>query len=198
MNDFIPKGHYYQFIGLINRFNRLLDKIYCHDCNEILYPVETSHFAAYAVVRFCCENNKCSKHKEEVYLNHCLIGQCNSIVDSRVSKRCKNGLYICNNCGSCCSHNMLQRRLTNLQTTGGYIHKRLIICVNEKLGHLERAEYFCYECEDEMQETSNDIFDCNKCKIKYDTNKYKFKRPHRHLKTINTNNGTIGPNDIFT
>jgi cold shock CspA family protein len=184
MNDFVPKGHYYQFIGLINRFNRLLDKIYCNDCNEILYPVDTSHFAAHTVVRFCCENDNCIQHKKEVYLNHCLNGQCNTIVDSRVSKCCENGLYICENCGSCCSHSMLQRRLTNLQITGGFIHQNLIRCVNEKLGHLERAEYFCHKCNDKMKETSIDIFNCIKCNVKYDTIKYKIKRPHRHLTTI--------------
>jgi len=184
MNDFIPKGHYYQFIGLINRFNILLDKIYCHECNEILHPVDTSHFAAHTVVRFCCENDKCRQQKKEVYLNHCLNGQCNSIVDSRVSKSCKNSLYICENCGSCCSHSMLQRRLTNLQTTDAYIHQNLLNCVNEKLGHLERAEYFCFKCKDEMQETSTDIFVCSKCNVKYDTTKYKIKRPHRHLKKM--------------
>ncbi len=198
MNDFIPKGHYYQFIGLINRFNRLLDKIYCQECNEILHPVDTSHFAAHTVVRFCCENDKCGQHKKEVYLNHCLNGQCNSIVDSRISKSCKNGLYICENCGSCCSHSMLQRRLTNLQTTGGYIHQNLIKCVNEKLGHLERAEYFCYKCKDEMQEISTDIFVCNTCNVKYDTVKYKIKRPHRHLRTTNTNNGANDFDSDFT
>lgn len=198
MNDFIPKGHYYQFIGLINRFNRLLDKIYCHECNEILHPVDTSHFAAHTVVRFCCENDKCGQHKKEVYLNHCLNGQCNSIVDSRVSKSCNNGLYICENCGSCCSHSMLQRRLTNLQTTGGYIHQNLIKCVNEKLGHLERAEYFCYKCKAEMQEISTDIFVCNVCNVKYDTVKYKIKRPHKHLRTTNTSNGTNDFDTDFT
>ena len=198
MNDFIPKGHYYQFIGLINRFNRLLDKIYCHECNEILHPVDTSHFAAHTVVRFCCENDKCGQHKKEVYLNHCLNGQCNSIVDSRISKSCKNGLYICENCGSCCSHSMLQRRLANLQTTGGYIHQNLIKCVNEKLGHLERAEYFCYKCKDEMQETSTDLFNCSKCNVKYDTTKYKIKRTHRHLRTTNTDNASTDLDDFFS
>lgn len=198
MNDFIPKGYYYQFIGLINRFNRLLDKIYCQECNEILHPVDTSHFAAHTVVRFCCENDKCGQHKKEVYLNHCLNGQCNSIVDSRISKSCKNGLYICDNCGSCCSHSMLQRRLTNLQTTGGYIHQNLIKCVSEKLGHLERAEYFCHKCKGEMQEISTDIFLCNTCNVKYDTVKYKIKRPHRHLRTTNTNNGANDFDTDFT
>ena len=181
--DVIPKGHYYQFIGLINRFNQLLEKIYCQDCNEILHPVETGHFAARAVVRFCCENNVCGQHKKEVYLNHCLNGQCNGIIDSRVSKKCSNGLFICDSCGSCCSHEMLKRRLNNLQTTGGYIQPNLAKCVDEKLGHLERAEYFCYKCKNNMDEISTDIFHCHNCEVTYDTTKYKLKRPHRHLRT---------------
>lgn len=187
MGDFIPKGHYYQFISLINRFNRLLDKLYCNDCGHILYPSDfgTGHFAANTVVRFQCRNDKCDNN-EEIYLNHCLNGQCNNIVDSRISKKCNNGLYICDNCGSCCSHNMLERRLSNLNLNGGKIHNNLIKCVNEKLGHLERAEYFCYNCNSGMKEISNDIFQCSVCNVKYDTIKYKFKRPHKNLRIVNS------------
>lgn len=193
MGDYIPKGHYYQFISLINRFNRLLEKLYCQECNHILYPSDfgTSNFAAHTVVRFQCRNDDCSSN-DEIYLNHCLNGQCSNIIDSRVSKRCNNGLFICDNCGSCCSHNMLERRLSNLKLTGGYIHDNLVICVNEKLGHLERGEYFCYKCKSEMTEISNDIFQCSNCNVKYDTTKYKFKRPHLHLRKnkISTQNNT--------
>lgn len=201
MGDYIPKGHYYQFISLINRFNRLLEKLYCQDCNHILYPSDfgTSHFAAHTVVRFQCRNDNCSNN-DEIYLNHCLNGQCNCIIDSRVSKRCDNGLFICDNCGSCCSHNMLERRLSNLKLTGGYIHDNLVKCVNEKLGHLERGEYFCYKCRSEMTEISNDIFQCSNCNVKYDTTKYKFKRPHIHLrkkKTTTENNGNDNERDDF-
>lgn len=201
VGDHIPKGHYYQFIALINRFNRLLDKLYCQDCNHILFPVDTSHFAAHTVVRFHCVNQECSNN-DEIYLNHCLNGQCSCIIDSRISKRCDNGLFICDNCGSCCSHNMLQRRLSNLQQTGGYIHDNLVKCVNEKLGHLERAEYFCYKCKSEMTEISNDIFQCSNCNVKYDTTKYKFKRPHIHLRkaratTENNGNDNESNDDDF-
>lgn len=187
MGDYILKGHYYQFISLINRFNRLLEKLYCQDCNHILYPSDfgTSHFAAHTVVRFQCRNDDCSNN-DEIYLNHCLNGQCNCIIDSRVSKRCENGLFICNNCGSCCSHNMLERRLSNLKLAGGYIHDNLVKCVNEKLGHLERGEYFCYKCNSEMIEISNDIFKCSNCNVTYDTTKYKIKRSHIHLRKKKT------------
>lgn len=195
LGDHIPKGHYYQFIALINRFNRLLEKLYCRDCNHILFPVDTSHFAAHTVVRFHCINESCSNN-DEIYLNHCLNGQCNCIIDSRVSKRCDNGLFICDNCGSCCSHEMLKRRLESLETTGGYIHDNLRRCVNEKLGHLERAEYFCYKCKAEMTEVSNDIFHCLNCNVKYDTTKYKFKRPHINLKQTRSATGKNGNNSI--
>jgi cold shock CspA family protein len=187
MGDHIPKGLYYQFIALINRFNRLLEKLYCLDCNHILYPSDfgTGHFAAHTIVRFQCRNEACHNN-DEIYLNHCLNGQCNCIIDSRVSKRCENGLFICANCGSCCSHNMLERRLSNLELTGGYIHDNLRKSVNEKLGHLERGEYFCYKCQAEMTEVSAEVFQCSNCQVKYETTKYKFKRPHKHLRKKKT------------
>jgi cold shock CspA family protein/ribosomal protein L37AE/L43A len=185
MGDFIPKGLYYQFIALINRFNRLLEKLYCQDCNHILYPSDfgTGHFAAHTLVRFQCRNSDCP-NREEIYLNHCFNGQCNSIIDSRVSKRCENGLFICDSCGSCCSHKMLERRLSNLKLTGGYIHDNLVKCVYEKLGHLERGEYFCFKCKSEMSEISNDIFHCSNCNVKYDTTQYKINRPNLHLRKL--------------
>lgn len=80
---------------------------------------------------------------------------------------------------------MLTRRLISLETTGGYIHDNLRNCVNEKLGHLERGEYFCYKCRAKMNEISSEIFQCPNCNVKYDTTKYKFKRPHKYL-TQNT------------
>jgi len=183
MGDHISKGKYYQFIALINRFNLLLDKLYCHDCEHILYPSDfgTGHFAAHTMVKFQCRNESCSNN-DEIYLNHCLNGQCNCIIDSRVSKRCDNGLFICDNCGSCCSHKMMERRLSNLKLTGGYVHENLIKSVNEKAGHLEKAEYFCYKCKSEMLEVRSDLFQCYKCNVKYDTAQYKFNRPHKHLK----------------
>jgi len=187
MGDIIPKGHLYHFNALINRFNRLLDHLYCKDCSHILYPSDfgTSHFATYSLVRFTCRNENCS-NKEEIYLNHCLNGKCNYIIDSRVSKKCSNGLFICGTCGSCCSHAMLQRRLSSLELTGGYIHPNLVKAVNEKLGHLERSDYFCYKCGNGMTETGNQVFQCTDCRVIYDTAKYKIQRPHIYLKASKT------------
>lgn len=184
VGDYIEKGKYYQFISSINRFNRLLDRMYCDDCEHILYPVEDSHFAHHRVVRFHCANKDCSEFHKEIYLHHCLNGKCNGIIDSRKSKKCPNGLYICSNneCGCCCSHNMMQRRLNNLVTTGGHIHPKLKKAVENKLGHLERAEHFCYKCGKLTDEIDKDIFRCQDCSIQYDVSDNNFKRPHIHLR----------------
>lgn len=188
VGDYIEKGKYYQFISTINQFNRLLERMYCDSCNQILYPIEDAHFAFHRVVRFHCENPDCSEYHNEIYLHHCLNGRCNGIIDSRWSKKCPNGLYICSNenCGCCCSHDMMSRRLQNLRTTGGFIHQKWINAVENQLGHLERAEHFCYKCGELMQEFPNDVFKCNDCKVTYDVSKNNFKRPHRHLGKIKT------------
>ena len=175
-------GKYNQFMSHINRFNQLLEKIYCKECNHILYPVESSNYAAYSVTRFCCENEKCNEHKKTVYLNHCLNGKCNSIIDSRDSKKCPNGLYICQVCGSCCSHSMFIRHLNNLEKTGGLIHSDLRLKIENKAGHLERAEYYCHSCGKMMTETSIETFACYVCNVVYKTDKYRFKREHKSLR----------------
>src|SRR5690606_22646970 len=83
------------------------------------------------------------------------------------------------NCGCCCSHDMMSRRLSNLQTTGGYIHENLRNAVKNKLGHLERAEHYCYQCGEMTDEVGDDVFHCQSCSIQYDVSKNKFKRHHR-------------------
>ena len=152
----------------------MIDKLYCHKCNELLYPTETSHFALYRDTKFHCENENCSEHKKTIYLNHCLNGECGNIIDSRISKTCDNGLYICNSCGSCCSNSMFKRRLDNLKLVGGYIHPELIKNVEEENGHLEKAEYYCYKCKGMMTEINEKQYKCDSCNVSYDFDKFKW------------------------
>ena len=183
VGDVIERGKYYQFISTINRFNRLLERLYCEECNNILYPIEDSNYAHYRVTRYHCENQECTEYHQEVYLHHCLNGKCKSIIDSRRSKKCPNGLYICSdvNCGCCCSHEMMGRRLKNLQSTSGSTYQRLKANVSKKVGHRERAKHYCYKCGKLMEEYQNDIFKCDGCNIQIDVSKNNFKRPHRNL-----------------
>ncbi|MGH1383689.1 cold shock domain-containing protein [Kordia sp.] len=172
--DFIPDGNYYKFIGHINAFNRLIDKLYCHSCDELLYPTETSHFALYRDTKFHCVNDNCSEHNKTIYLNHCLNGECNNIIDSRISKTCNNGLYICDSCGSCCSDAMFRRRLDNLKLVGSYTHPELVRNVQEENGHLEKAEYYCFKCKGMMMEINDKKYECKSCNVSYDLKNFKW------------------------
>lgn len=187
-------GLYTRFVTFINRFNRLLEKLYCTECNHILYPNESSNFAAYSVTKFNCKNDNCSCKKQTVYLNHCLNPQCNATIDSRISAKCSNGLYICEECGSCCSHSMFKRRFNNLKTNAKNDFRLEQLVANNE-GHLEKAEYFCYKCGQVMIEHPNKKFKCNHCNIDYDLSKYsqiekqwihKNLRPNNYPTILNT------------
>jgi hypothetical protein len=179
----VSKSQYYKFIATINRFNRLIEHLYCRECDEILSPTTETHFGVRRIARFQCTKTDCSAHHKEVYLHHCLNGKCNSIIDSRDSKKCPHGLFICANeeCGTCCSHKMFSNRLSNLNTTKGFIPPSLVQNVNNIEGHQERGEYFCYSCGTIMDKYANEQYHCSLCNITYDLAKNRFQRPNVHL-----------------
>jgi hypothetical protein len=76
---------------------------------------------------------------------------------------------------------MFVRRLSNLRLTGGTIHPNLPVQIERKSGHLERAKYYCYKCENEAIEVSSENFRCDPCGVNYNTEKFRFRREHRHL-----------------
>jgi cold shock CspA family protein len=175
----ISNGKFYKFISTVNRFNELLEKLYCKDCDHILHPLKLGNFGARNVTQFHCVNEKCN-NEEVVYLNNCLNGKCKNIVDSRDSKTCPNGLYVCDKCGCCCSHAQMVRRYGNLKMTGGSIGKSFENSVSKKLGHLERMVFFCYKCGNNMENEGKNTtkLNCKNCKVEYDLKHYGFKFPH--------------------
>lgn len=172
--ELVIDGHYQKFLGHINAFNRLLERLYCDECKNLLYPVHSSHFALYRDVRFHCIDENCSQKYKEIYLNHCLYGECKTVIDSRISKRCVHGLFICPNCGTCCSEDSFKRRLESLKKVGGYIHPELIENVEKQNGHLEKKEYYCYKCAGMMTELDENTFKCSKCNVIYNLDKFKW------------------------
>ena len=179
--EVILEGEYFNFVHLLNRFNEILNHLYCRGCGQIIYPIEAGNFGYYRVSNFQCINESCTEHGNEVYLHHCLNGKCKSVIDSRDTVRCPEGWWICTNesCGCCCSHEVNKRRLKNLQRTGGYISRGLKYSVAGETGHLERALHYCYNCGNQMIEYSSEIFTCESCQIKYYTASNKFDRSNR-------------------
>lgn len=185
LGQIFEEGLYTRFVSLLNRFNRLLERLYCDKCGDILYPFENGNFQAHSVTQFVCKNENCTQHEEIVYLNNCLNGQCNAIIDNRNSKKCPNGWYICSDCGSCCSHVAYERRLNNLSLNGGIMHDSLLTAVKNKIGHFEKAEYYCCKCGQFMIENSESLYKCNDCDISYDLSPYNHiftKQIHKYLR----------------
>jgi hypothetical protein len=186
-----PNGIYYQFVSKINRFNRLLERLYCTECDSLLHPVESSNFAAHTVVRFHCIKTHCSEHHKAIYLNHCLNGNCRGIIDSRVSEQCSHGLYICPDCGSCCTNDMFKRRLENLEKTGGYIHAELKERVKLKDAHRDQGVYFCYKCRGLMKNTRSDSYECTNCGVVYDLAKFRYRSSYRKKRNGDSRNDDL-------
>jgi hypothetical protein len=161
----------------------LIDHLYCRDCEEILSPTVESVWGVSRVSRFSCTNNSCKSYRITVYLNHCLNGKCNSVIDSRDSKKCTHGLYICSNesCGTCCSHKMFSTRLGYLEKVKAHVPPNLSLQVANNEGHQERGEHFCYSCGVLMDAYVGDKYHCSGCNIVYKLGENRFDRVHSHL-----------------
>lgn len=141
---------YYRFVSVVNRVNRLLEKLKCNSCEKLMRDATTSEFAFYRVNTFHCTNPDCKDNHKTVYLTHCLNWKCLNIIDSRISKTCANGWYICDKCNNCCSQEKIDFRYQNLLTNAAFNpnnprHQKLKFQVDNKLGHLERNEVFNYK-----------------------------------------------------
>lgn len=141
---------YYRFAAVINRVNRLLEKLKCNGCNKLMRDATTSEFAFYRVNTFHCTDSNCNEFHKTVYLTHCLNWRCLNIIDTRVSKACSNGWYICDKCDNCCSQEKIDARYQNLLTNAAFNpknprHQKLKFQVDNKLGHLERNEVYNYK-----------------------------------------------------
>lgn len=175
-------GAYGRYMGTLNRFNELLERLGCRKCEKYMHPVDDSAFAHYRVTRFHCTNEGCTNRGKEVYLHHCLNSKCSSIIDSRDSKQCPNGWWICTeeDCGACCSTEAMEDRRDRLHRSNQRPSDWLKRFIERKKGHVERAEHFCYSCGSRMvwlsgaKGESRPVFRCEKCEIEYDTEKAGF------------------------
>lgn len=145
-------GFYIFFNTYLKGFAKFYEHLKCRKCGELLHPKDISNFATMSVTEFSCQNPNCTEKDVSVYLNHCFNRpKCTSIIDSRDSKKCPNGRYICPECGGCCSTKNEQNRLSNLHLTGGYIPQNLTTFIAHNLGHWEKEEFYCYACGSKME-----------------------------------------------
>ena len=170
-------GYYIILSSYLNSFAKFYEHLKCRECNQLMRPEGVSNFAYRAVTQFACADENCEEYGKTVYLNHCFNRmKCNATIDSRDSKKCPNGLYICPECGACCSTENFRCRIENLNRTGGEISNFLIDFVNKNSGHWEKDEYYCYRCGG-LTLVQNEGRYCSSCQMTTPNAIYKKIRP---------------------
>ena len=170
-------GYYIILSSYLISFAKFYEHLKCRGCGQLMKPENVSNFAFRAVTQFSCVDENCEEYGKTVYLNHCFnTFKCNATIDSRDSKKCPNGQYICPECWACCSTENYRIRIANLTKTGGEISRWLMDFVNDDKGHWEKDEYYCYKC-GEMAIVENDMLRCPSCQIAIKRPVYKTIRP---------------------
>lgn len=161
-------GYFIILSSFLKSFAKFYEHLKCRKCGKILHPLNLSNFASRSVTEFSCDNDSCELNGQIIYLNHCFNkSKCNTIIDSRDSKQCPNGLYICPKCGGCCSTENFRQRISNLYQVGGSVSPWIERFVRDNRGHWEKNEFYCYKCGKKMILQYGDYV-CQDCEVKYD------------------------------
>lgn len=134
----MPNAVYNQFVTQINKAIRFSKRLVCKDCGHILFPArQRGH------TRFKCLLPSCPEYNKEVYLNYC-HGCKKGIIDSRDTKQCPNGLYICPSCNSCCSNAFFETMAERYRVQG--LPVPAFVSRNMGNGHRDQNMFFCSKC----------------------------------------------------
>lgn len=135
---FIPSQTYNQFINQINKAVRFYNRLICRECGHILFPATN-----YGHSKYKCLSPLCKEYNKEVYLNFCHVCK-KGLIDSRDTKKCPNDLYICPDCGSCCSNDFFESMADRYRRQGITIPLYLSSKIGQ--GHADRHMIFCHKC----------------------------------------------------
>lgn len=126
--------------GWVNKINTYLKHLKCKECNGVLRPTDIGT-GYYRVSYFKCTNHSCvvCKNDETIYLTHCINPKCEEVIDSRYTRQCDHGWYICRHCYGCCSTEKIQNRIKYYDQ----INKPY---KGATVGHKELGEIFCPDC----------------------------------------------------
>lgn len=162
-----PELSVWQFIALTNKVMQKFRRLKCRACGHMMFTERTSGFNRYNY--FKCANPTCAEVDHPVYLNFCF--KCKKgLIDSRDTKQCPNGWYICPTCLACCDDEQYERQAQRYILTRRPVPQR----IQEKRGHghNDKGEFFCPKCGNPIQHVDDghgNIFrGCPICKKNYD------------------------------
>ncbi len=156
-----------QFIAITNKVAQKFRRLKCRACGHMMFTVRTSGFNRYNFYE--CVNPTCAEVRTPVYLNFCF--KCKKgLSDSRDTKQCPNGWYICPTCLACCDDEQYERQAQRYVLTKRPVPSR----IQDKRGHghNNKDQYFCPQCGNPIQIIDDGhghtFRGCPKCNINFE------------------------------
>lgn len=142
-----PEHTVWEFIAITNKVMQKFKRLKCKACGHMMFTERSSGFNRYNFYE--CANPTCAEVNHPVYLNFCF--KCKKgLIDSRDTKQCPNGWYICPSCLACCDDEQYERQAQRYILTKRPVPQK----IQEKLGkgHNNKGEYFCPKCGNPIQQ----------------------------------------------
>ena len=129
------------FIAITNKVMQKFKRLKCRGCGHLLFTDKSSGFNRHNY--YSCINPNCPEVRIPVYLNYCY--KCKKgLIDSRDTKRCPNGWYICPTCLACCDDEQYERQAQRYRIINSPVPERIARMLGH--GHNDKGEYFCPDC----------------------------------------------------
>lgn len=129
------------FIAVTNRVMQKIKSLKCRGCGHLMFTDKSGRFNSNNY--YSCINPICPETRIPVYLNYCY--KCKKgLIDSRDTKRCPNGWYICPTCLACCDDELYERQAQRYRIVNSPVPERIARMLGH--GHNDKGEYFCPDC----------------------------------------------------
>lgn len=157
-----PDKAVWQFIAIANKVARKFKSLKCRSCGHLLFSA--GRITGYNRNNYYgCINPACDENRKLVYLNYCYSCK-KGLIDSRDSKQCSNGWYICPTCASCCDDAQYDRMSQRYVVLDRPVPERITAMKGH--GHNDKGIYFCHKCGSQLKDDVN-AWVCTQCDTKY-------------------------------
>lgn len=129
------------FIAVANKAMQKFKRLKCRGCGHLMFTDKSGGFNRHNY--YSCINPICPEAHIPVYLNYCY--KCKKgLIDSRDTKQCPNGWYICPTCLACCDDEQYERQAQRYRIINRPVPERIARMLGH--GHNDKGEYFCPDC----------------------------------------------------
>lgn len=160
------------FIAVTNRVMQKIKRLKCRGCGHLMFADKSGKFNSHNY--YSCINPICPEARIPVYLNYCY--KCKKgLIDSRDTKRCPNGWYICPTCLACCDDEQYERQAQKYRISNRPVPEQIARMLGH--GHNDKGEYFCPDCGGPIEFVMDEHYGkerrgCPRCHKIFDDNPY--------------------------